>query len=596
MVKKKVKQPRIFTSRGFHKRYREKNEKGTKIYKRINIKIKKKMVNILKNQNVSLSQPNKILALDCTQIGKNGHLMVAMCITTRTVVGHHFSLTKHTQQDTIDLLERVMKVRGFIGDIEVVHTDLGGEFKGILITEFLKKHNIIISDTQGGKNGNPVVESFNKNFKNLIRQKYNPNWTSRKRKLEDPLGKQVDFKVLDLFVKEVIEEYNATVHMSTGETPNMLEDALVEIGQHTKIPSLRAEEGSELGEYIKQIKAQVVDEHKQHIVVRLLCTIYKQNQDNTSRTLNAIQESADQIKAKLEGQISKMEQEALLAENRYVSEVEQRLKMQKEIEILTEEVADKAARKEKRRTAVKQPLREIITPAQFDALISITEGHGTNKIMQRARRVVAFFLLRLTGLRVANLLLLTVRHVNELVTKGETTISLIKRGNQRFGLQLPRNQRAFFQRCKAELDILVAGKEGHHPVFTANDPEKPMNVDNFTEDLNVLLREISRAEGTHIRTHSFRATAITEMLAQDIPLKEVACVIGHKNIMSSDAYDRNPQTEALKKKNIAKRAILSRAPVHTAKIQQTIINERKARRIFLREVRKAGKKDANKKE
>jgi site-specific recombinase XerD len=553
------------------------------------------MANILNNRNITL-KPNQTLALDCTQLGKNGFLMVAICIATRTVVGHHFSTAKHTQQDTIDLLRRVMLVRGFIGDIEIVHTDLGGEFKGELITAFLKENNIIISDTQGTKNGNPVVEKFNGNFKRLIRQKYNPSWTSRKRKLEDPLEKPVEATELGLFVKQVIEEYNATVHLATGETPNMLEDALVEVGKNTKLPSIYATEGSELGEYVKQIKAQVVDEHKQNIIVKLLFKIYQQNQENTGRTLNAIQESADQIKAKLEGQISKMEQEALLAENRYVSEVEQRLKMQRQIEILTKEIEDKAERKEKRRNAIKQPLREIITPAQFEALIAITEGHGANKQMQKARRVVAFFLLWLTGLRVANLLLLTVRHVNELIAKGETTISLIKRGDQRFGLQLPRNQRAFFQRCKAELDILMQGKEGNQPLFTANDPNKAMNVDNFTEDLNVLLREISKVEGTHIRTHSFRATAITEMLAQAVPLKDVAAVIGHKSIMSSDAYDRNPQTEALKKKNIAKRIILSRAPVQTSKIKQAIITERKKKRIFLREMRKAGKKDPSKKE
>lgn len=48
----------------------------------------------------------------------------------------------------------------------------------------------------------------------------------------------------------------------------------------------------------------------------------------------------------------------------------------------------------------------------------MTEERGTNKNMQKARRIVAYFLLKFTGLRVANLLLLTVQYVDELVAKG----------------------------------------------------------------------------------------------------------------------------------------------------------------------------------
>jgi hypothetical protein len=77
--------------------------------------------------------------------------------------------------------------------------------------------------------------------------------------------------------------------------------------------------------------------------------------------------------------------------------------------------------------------------------------------------------------------------------------------------------------------------------------KKPMNVHNFTKDLSVLLRKISKIRGSHLKTHSFTAMAITETLVQKSP--EVTAVIEHKNIVSSDTYNWNSQTEALKKKN-----------------------------------------------
>lgn len=81
----------------------------------------------------------------------------------------------------------------------------------------------------------------------------------------------------------------------------------------------------------------------------------------------------------------------------------------------------------------------------------MTEERVANKNMQKARRIVAYFLLKFTGLRVANLSLLTVQHVDELVTKGKTTIPLIKCEGQRLKLRLLKNQRAFFQRRKGDL-------------------------------------------------------------------------------------------------------------------------------------------------
>jgi site-specific recombinase XerD len=43
----------------------------------------------------------------------------------------------------------------------------------------------------------------------------------------------------------------------------------------------------------------------------------------------------------------------------------------------------------------------------------------------------------------------------------------------------------------------------------------------------------------HIRTHSFRATLITELLAQGVPIQNVKDILGDARIESTLKYDRN---------------------------------------------------------
>ncbi len=58
----------------------------------------------------------------------------------------------------------------------------------------------------------------------------------------------------------------------------------------------------------------------------------------------------------------------------------------------------------------------------------------------------------------------------------------------------------------------------------------------------------------HIRTHSFRATLITELL-KSTPIDEVKEVIGHKDISSTLEYKRSRLSQKQTKKIVSQRNI-----------------------------------------
>ena len=65
-----------------------------------------------------------------------------------------------------------------------------------------------------------------------------------------------------------------------------------------------------------------------------------------------------------------------------------------------------------------------------------------------------------------------------------------------------------------------------------------MRSDNFEKELNKILEKASIILKKNIRTHSFRATVITELLANNIAIDDVKEIIGHKSIESTLNYKR----------------------------------------------------------
>ena len=83
-----------------------------------------------------------------------------------------------------------------------------------------------------------------------------------------------------------------------------------------------------------------------------------------------------------------------------------------------------------------------------------------------ARKKSAMILMYLTGLRVPNLLLFTVRHAMQFLERGETTIPLIKRGPQKFLIRLSDQGRLLVKRFDTFFITLMLNKQPFMPLFT----------------------------------------------------------------------------------------------------------------------------------
>lgn len=142
------------------------------------------------------------------------------------------------------------------------------------------------------------------------------------------------------------------------------------------------------------------------------------------------------------------------------------------------------------------------------------------------------------------MLLFTKNTINDLLDKGEATISLMKGGKHK-------------QRHVLKTKIDSSGlKEIHFlknlqpleqgPFFIASNKrrdnvEKPLSRVNFDLQINRILKSASHLFAKHIRSHSFRATFITGLLERQIPIEKVQHIIGHVDIGTTDAYRRKYQ-------------------------------------------------------
>ena len=83
---------------------------------------------------------------------------------------------------------------------------------------------------------------------------------------------------------------------------------------------------------------------------------------------------------------------------------------------------------------------------------------------------------------------------------------------------------------------------------TQNTLDKPINRSSFDTELNHILIKASQLFDKHIRTHSFRASIITDFLKSTF-IDVVKEFIGHKSIKTTLQYKRG-QLNEVEVKNI----------------------------------------------
>lgn len=243
--------------------------------------------------------------------------------------------------------------------------------------------------------------------------------------------------------------------------------------------------------------------------------------------------------------IAKLEKANEESEFRYNSLYMQHLKLQQQVQELLDAqneakrmLEEKEARKLKRKEAKKRPIREMVSLNDFEFVLNHVTGL-TPEITSIRRLALA--LLYLTGLRVSNLLELKIQHGLDLFSKGQTRIPLIKGGEQRHVLILGGDSRRYLKAFRVDFETIKGkNRKGTDSIFSSpKTPEKPYDAREFDRVLNKILKKAGNKLEKELKTHSFRATFITDLL-ETTSIHEVKDYVGHRSIATTLEYNRSP--------------------------------------------------------
>jgi integrase len=210
-----------------------------------------------------------------------------------------------------------------------------------------------------------------------------------------------------------------------------------------------------------------------------------------------------------------------------------------EAETVKTEREIKEAKKCKRLNAVKQRQRDAISPEEFDVILGMVGGTP----YKGARIRVALLIMYYTGLRVSNLLKLTVNHVEDLVVRGQITLAILKRGPTRHRVELSNRAKRTLEEALPDIGVLNRGKSPNDYFFTAVPTKRKagssITRELFNREINSILIQASERLGKFLRSHSFRATFITDLLESGASIYQVKDIVGHSSIASTSVYQRS---------------------------------------------------------
>lgn len=210
-----------------------------------------------------------------------------------------------------------------------------------------------------------------------------------------------------------------------------------------------------------------------------------------------------------------------------------------EIEIQKQKRLNQEERLLKRKKAKKQPKRDKMEYEEFSYILSLVE----DMTFYNARRRCAFILLYITGLRVSNLLLLKKDHILKLLASGSVRLDLIKRGEREHLITISNKSRELLnQNLDYFFYILKRKREEEFFFSTIEGGDSPLDRCVFNRELNGILKKASIKYDKNFKTHSFRATFITDLLKK-APIHIAKDIVGHEVVSSTEIYYRSSLTK-----------------------------------------------------
>jgi site-specific recombinase XerD len=534
------------------------------------------------NQKYLLSQRNLVFCADITIISPQAYLFLVLDLSSRIIVGHKLQAEDFSSIQIIQVLNQILiarKAQGF-----VLHTDNAQIFRSEEFHLFAKQHQITLSAGPQAFHQNQVIERVNRTIKAklkkailailIVGEHLNFYRKAHLKRLVQDVSQQVDFAQL---VNQTIEEYNNTAHKgermfrmspfnmdealyNEKDEPQAIEGQLILAAD---LP-LVANDNSPQAIKVSKYRAEVVSKFAGNWLEFFL--------DWERRNTQALEGLAQQNKGLAQ------QNRALYEQNRkLLDQVDYLVNCEKQKETLR---AMDILKREKRKNAKKQPIRSAITPEEFTQILGLTENVYSD-IITRARVRIALAILYCTGIRITNLLLLSYADLQNLINTGECQVSFIKGGIPRGLLHIGAKGQALLRDLASDIFILeqIAGKPAN-PIFSNRlDTTKPMSKTNLKEQVNKVLLEASKRLQKHIRSHSFRATFVTDLLDNGVPIEKAKDILGHRDIGTTATYRRSNLSLRELKHVIAslnkKRELAHRVPERTERRQRTKQKEQK---------------------
>lgn len=483
---------------------------------------------------------NVLYCSDITQLGKECYLTCLLDAGSRLVLAHALTSQEPTSTHVIEMIKLGLVNRTIKKNLTIFHSDRGNQYTSLDFQQFLQEKGLRRSLAAPQSHGNQLSEILNKTLKTLIRRLLVNKLGPEKHKKTNlkVLTSKFQFQEMSNFVTEAIEIYCNRPHQGSTSykaAPFLQDEALalnpsetsclIKNNNEPAALELRAYRAYNLGLFaqnVSDLRQEPLNFDTQLIL------------DHTKDLAIGLATQTEQV-----GHVLAMQNKILYEQNQQLeSKVDY---LVKQTQIAEETRLKKEALKLKRLSAKKLKIRDAITPSEFASILDSVEG--TSYKASRIR--VGLVLIYLTGLRVSNLLKLKVHHIDNLLESGCMIVSLIKKGNPRHQLNIGAEGRKLLNKATINRDIeaLKGVKGPEEDLFTSQIIGKRggslVSRELLDRELNAILKEASQTFGKHIRTHSFRATFITDLLESGVSIEKVKDIIGHTSIRSTAYYRRS---------------------------------------------------------
>lgn len=468
--------------------------------------------------------------IDFSNFGNYWIFLIIDC-ATRRVVAFQIKKSKDKKGCPFNAKDCIKTISNAIKNNpkpQVIHSDNGGQFKNKVFYTFLEQNNIRQSmpNPEYVNFGNQLIERLFRTLKFNLSQ-IDPDFTQIKYKNK-----------LLAHIEQVVQQYNNNTHSSLlGLSPNTMESAIALYKPNAEVVSHIAQSSSKEGIYIKELQAKVVLQYAGDWAKFFLEWQQEQTKAMTQQTetiIDTVKEQADRVIDEQKLQIHK-----LVEINQILSDRLESLEKRE----LQREMNEKEQKELKLRRAnrARMPSRDTAGFFELKIAIDIVNEDKSITTFCKSRHIFCLFLLYTTGLRVSNLLKLQVRHVHQMLENQQFDLQLIKkRDNVVQTFCLPNIVYDFLQKeLMQHVNELIHDKKDNEFLITAQKSEsKSIARELLNKDLNRILKEVSKKTHKNLKTHSFRIN-LTTALIQAVGIHDASKVIGHKDIRTTERYNRN---------------------------------------------------------